>query len=369
MKIVFVIPTLQGNGAERVVLNLYRGFWKYKKAECHIICFRKRIDWSLEKNINLHFLTLPGKNIVNSLFHKRRCAKVIDKYIKEKIGYPDAVFSNLTEADKIMKYSRLPVFHIIHSTTSEEHWGRRNELRKIIARYKIQNIYTRHPAICVSEGVLNDFRKNVSRVTSFCIYNPVNQEYIEKRAEEKIPDYELKNTGNYIINVGKLNQAKNHELLIRAYAASAIKENLLILGTDGGKLGSCRELAKSLSIENRVILGGFKANPFPYIKQAKLMVLSSDFEGFPLVLTEAAALGVPFISTDCPNGPAEIAGPSYKHCLTPVKDTKAMAETIKLALANPKKYTPPLQDQFKIENVINKYYEVINIYANLHLIK
>src|SRR5690606_41148696 len=110
-------------------------------------------------------------------------------------------------------------------------------------------------------------------------------------------EYITDNEKPYIVNVGKFKQQKRHDILIKAYAKANVQEKLVLVGT-GELLEASKKLVKDLGIEDKVIFTGFKKNPYPYIKHAKLMVVSSDFEGFSIAILEALALGTPIISTE-----------------------------------------------------------------------
>jgi glycosyltransferase involved in cell wall biosynthesis len=83
-----------------------------------------------------------------------------------------------------------------------------------------------------------------------------------------------------------------------------------------------------------VLLPGFAANPWPYYAAADLFVLSSDYEGFPLVLIEALRSGLPIVSTDCESGPREILEGGSYGTLVPVGDAQALARALSEALAS-----------------------------------
>ena len=93
-----------------------------------------------------------------------------------------------------------------------------------------------------------------------------------------------------------------------------------------------KSLAASEGIGDRITFPGFVIDPWPFFENADLFVLSSDFEGFGLVLVEAMSCGVPVVSTDCESGPREILADGEFGKLVPCNDVealaKAMAETL-----------------------------------------
>ncbi len=357
-KAVFMIKTLNGGGAEKVVINLAKLLKDRENIDSHIITFSKEKQHVVDKDINVHFISLPKKTFLNSFFYKRKCAQIIEHYIKHNIGKVEAVFSNLTFCDKIMKYSKMRVYHIIHSTTSIAEWGSKKGISRLRAKNKTKNYYTKHPSICVSKGVLEDFKKYINK-NAICIYNPVNSEMIKKLSQEKILEQEKKLLGKkYIIAVGNIKQAKNYPLLLKAYAKSGIEEKLLIVGGFRDTYENCLVLVKELNLENKVMFLGFKQNPYPYIKRAKLLVLSSSYEGLPTILLEAISLGVPVISTNCQSGPAEILK-NYRQCLSKINDVDELANKIKDAVSNPNKYIAQIPEEMSDKNICKEYANTI----------
>jgi glycosyltransferase involved in cell wall biosynthesis len=125
---------------------------------------------------------------------------------------------------------------------------------------------------------------------------------------------------------------------LRAYAKSGITQKLLLLG-DGPLKDSIQQLANELGIAEKIIFAGFHDNPYPIINDAKLSVLTSDYEGLPTVLIESLALKVPVLSTDCPSGPREIlTGPLTKYLIGD-QDVNEISEKIKAVLQNTVKET------------------------------
>lgn len=314
--IVLAIFTLQGNGAERFALTLAKGLIDAGH-EAHIVYFKNIIDLPIPEGVKLHFFDYQKYRAIPKFMRAGIAAKAFDKFVLKNIGTPDLVLSNLLPVDFILSKSDLPNVHlVIHNTTSLEYGERLEGMRK-----ELTKIYLAKPCVAVSQGVEKDFIEvfgSKSRITT--IYNPIDVKQVVSTANECIPDIEKP----YIVNVGKFKQQKRHDVLIKAYAKANVQEKLVLVGT-GELLEASQKLVKDLGIEGKVIFTGFKKNPYPYIKHAKFMVLSSDFEGLGLVILEALALGIPVISTDCPSGPNEIL-PS--DCLVKLGDISALSDKI-----------------------------------------
>jgi len=139
-----------------------------------------------------------------------------------------------------------------------------------------------------------------------------------------------------ILGVGRLSRVKNFALLIRAYARVRRELNcrLIILG-EGRERRGLERLAKNLGVAEDVELPGFVENPFAYLGRAQLFASASLAEGSPNALTEALALGIPVVSSDCRSGPREILQGGRYGTLVPVGDEAALAAAMVDALRQP----------------------------------
>lgn len=346
--IVLAIFTLQGNGAERFALTLAKGLIDAGH-EAHIVYFKNIIDLPIPEGVKLHFFDYQKYRAIPKFMRSGIAAKAFDKFVLKNIGTPDLVLSNLLPVDFILSKSQLPNVHlVIHNTTSLEYGERLEGMRK-----ELTKIYLAKPCVAVSQGVEKDFIEifgRKSRITT--IYNPIDVKQVVSTASEYVPDIDVP----YIVNVGKFKQQKRHDILIKAYAKANVQEKLVLVGT-GDLLEVSKKLVKDLGIEDKVIFTGFKKNPYPYIKYAKLMVVSSDFEGFSIAILEALALGTPIISTDCPSGPSEVL---EQQQLVPVRNIDKMAIKIKLATSDPSLFKVNLHQKFFIPETVDNYLNLID---------
>lgn len=130
------------------------------------------------------------------------------------------------------------------------------------------------------------------------------------------------------VTIGRLHEQKRHDLAIRAIAkVNAVRPvRLRVLG-NGALLGELQQLAIELGMEDCVeFLGHVDAAPI--LSAASGFLLSSDYEGYPNVLLEAMAAGVPCVATLCPCGPSEMIEDGVSGILVPVGDVDGMAAGI-----------------------------------------
>ena len=193
--------------------------------------------------------------------------------------------------------------------------------------------------IAVSQGVADDVvrlaRLPPDRVR--VVRNPVWTPRLERLAREApTHPWFTDRSIPVVLGAGRLTRQKDFPTLLRAFAQVLAQRpcRLMILG-DGSQRDDLQALAKQLGVATDVAFPGFQTNPYTYLARASLFVLSSAWEGSPNVLTEALALGVPVVSTDCPSGPREILAGGRYGKLVAVGDADALAQAMAETLAHP----------------------------------
>ena len=136
---------------------------------------------------------------------------------------------------------------------------------------------------------------------------------------------------------------------------------LIILG-EGGQRSELETLVRRLGIETEVDLPGYVENPYSFMRQSSVFVLSSRWEGSPSVVIAALACECPVISTDCPGGVREILADGAYGDLVPMGDAAAMAGAIGKVLRGGGKQVPKnWLDQFAIENITEQTMRVLKL--------
>jgi len=248
---------------------------------------------------------------------------------------------------------------------SEGYTGRAKWRQKHISP-TLRYFFERADAIVsVSKGVSKDLGEALKLPDHqlHAVYNAVYNSTLEEQSLEEMQHVWFNNKEiPVIIAVGKLKPQKDFETLIKAFALvrTKLKARLIILG-EGPVLSDLNLLVEKLNIADHVIFEGFVQNPFKYMRNADLFVLSSKYEGLPGVLVQALACGCPVVSTDCPSGPREILENGKYGPLVPVADANALATAIiaQLQIRHDRDYLQIRGRSFSEEEAVRGYLRVL----------
>ena len=316
----------------------------------------------------------PRVRIINFSKSKLRyCLKDLIIYFKNES--PEYFISSLDYANILASFAHKCAFvntKLIlweHSVTSIHSI---NTISKyLIVRYILINYFYNRAnfIICVSKGVLNDLNNsfNIKRNKLLLIYNPIDHDSVNQLSS--ITDFKsdsIIKKGDYILSIGRLVQAKNLDLLIKAFnkVRSILKYKLIIMGA-GPEKSNLEKLIAKLDLSNDVYLIGHFSNPYFIIKRSEAVISSSKWEGLPLALIESLALGKYIISTDCPYGPREILDDGRYGKLVLPNNVELLSDAIKdipFKIRNiDKKRLIDRSNYFSLDRALNKFDKIFKI--------
>lgn len=211
---------------------------------------------------------------------------------------------------------------ISRSNSSSTGWSK-NFIKQIIFKY----FFKKADKIIVNSL---DFQKEMDkkyRIKTECILNPFEFHKIKKLSNVKSNKIFSKGKFLKLISVGRLTDQKDFKTMIRSVKLLQRRVELVILGK-GHKYNYLKQYVYKNNLNSKVKFLGYKKNPFKYIRQANIFLLTSKFEGSPNVLVEAQYLKKYIISTNCPTGPKEILNNGKYGSLVKVEDHKSIAKIL-----------------------------------------
>lgn len=304
-RILFMISTLDGGGAERALVNLVNTI-DLKNNSVDIVTL-------FSHGVNMQFVK-PGVNI-RSIFNFRiKGLKHILKLFSPKFLYKTFVRN---EYDIVISYLEGECTRIISGANNNikkitwVHTEREHDYVCAFRSYKemISAYLTFDKIILVSNDTklaFDKYTKSILRDREVVIKNIVDYESMFKMAEEKIADRDKSKTLQ-IISVGRLTKVKDMDRLVNLFTflkTKHIKVNVSILGI-GDEYENIKNHIKKINAEESIMLYGYQTNPYKYIKSADLYVCPSHKEGYSTTVLEAVVLGVPIVTTNC-SGMSEI---------------------------------------------------------------
>jgi len=340
---LFVINSLAGGGAERVMCTLLRAS-QGKTRDHHLALLlldREASMYDVPRWIEVEQLDCRH-SLARSVWSVWRAVRRLK---------PDLTVSFLTRANVAniiaTKIFGIPAI-VSERVNTSSHLGR--GLGATVARFLVKATYPKaRSVIAVSQGVADELRTayGVPSERISVIANPIDLDEIRAQAETGDA---IAVDGPYAVTMGRLTPNKNFGMLIDAFARAGIPGKLIILG-EGPERAALTAKIEALGLGDRVLMPGFSANPFPTLHRAEFYVSPSNAEGFPISLLEAMSVGLPVISTNCPSGPSEVLADLPRERVAPgvmfaehgilvsPDDPAAMADALR-AMSNPERRRP-----------------------------
>ena len=314
MRLMYITPLLSTRGGIERTLIDKANYLADKKHEVLIVTYEHEgpVAYKLYpsvKHVDLdcHFFDIYNSPFYYRLFKAFNKKKVFRHKMKDLIcSYcPDVIVITIpnTEifiSDLINDAQSIPVVVESHLAYGRRvmHYGVIEKLMNCLYS-PIKSIKKADLLVALTEGDAGCWRKqNVSRVK--VLPNPVT--YYETNIS-------YTNKSDFrIISVGRLTPQKRYDRLIDAFALIAEKypEWYIDIYGEGYEKERFIERVTSLGLAERIHILPPTSDIYTEYKKSQFLVLSSDFEGFGLVIVEAMACGIPILSTNCPYGPSEI---------------------------------------------------------------
>jgi len=332
--VLFLIPTLGGGGAERVLVNLANNIDKGK--------FDVTVQTIFKAGINSKFLNSDVK------FKEGRFRQFSGNVLLMKFFSPSFLYWLVIgkQYDIVVSYLEGPATRIVsgcpyHNSQlfawvhTEQHY-----LKKAAYSYRSTSEFFRSYSkfskiIFVAETVKKDFQSICHiNLPSIVIYNANEDQIIKEKSKERVDDIIFQDIVN-VFTMGRVVPEKAFDRLARVHKRlieQGVHHSIYHLG--GGNTGFLQNYVNNLGICSTFHIIGFRENPYAYLSHADLFVCSSDMEGFSTSVTESLILGIPVVSTNV-SGARELLGDHDQYGIVTSVSDDALYDGMLAMLTNP----------------------------------
>ncbi|MBQ4157050.1 MAG: glycosyltransferase [Clostridia bacterium] len=292
-KYLFVIRSMTGGGAERVVSVLASRMAR-KGSDISIIAYdRTENDYPVDPAVKMYYMPEAKRNLIGKASRITAMRRLIRQI------QPDVIIPFVGTILFVAYLASLPEKIPFIRTVRNSPWKEENNFFKKMA---LRFIEKKASAIWVQNKEQTEFFPEKFHKKIYVIPNPVSDSFIDSGKEHYC------NRIKRIVTAGRLSPQKNQALLIRGFAEAAKRDadiELMIYGT-GGEKEYLQQLIDGFKLSDRCVLCGRNNDMVSVLKETDLFVLTSDYEGMPNALMEAMAMGVPSVSSDCKTGPGTL---------------------------------------------------------------
>ena len=304
MTYILIIDHIATGGAERILIDYYHYLeGKGHKPYVFVLSGHKgQSRWTDGVNV-VYGADSDEDNLIRKSIQQIKLFFKLKRLVK-KVS-PDVMFSFLEKSNLLTSLIKTKAVKVmtVHNVLSIQYTKVRSDKVRTILYGMIRRMYNGCPnVVAVSKQVKDDLTTSfgVREQNIHVINNYVDRVGIRMKSEEAVDDYVFSDDVKYIMNVGRFSDQKAQWKLLKAFSlyVKNSKENVrLVLMGQGEYVDNLKGLAENLGIEDKTTFLPFSINPYKYMRHASLFVLSSIFEGFPIVLAEVYSLRIPFVGT------------------------------------------------------------------------
>lgn len=334
-KVSFFIHSMNGAGAQRVMVRLATGFAEAGFA-VEVLTLQSEGSFREELSPKVKLTTLSPKRILSAV-------PALVRHLRREPPFAMLVTEPASNVAVVVAklISRSPSRILIRESCYPSVTVKGSSFKSTRVAYRLAPFFYRYADIIVA--IASDMTADLSRfarldrdrITTIPL-NPVVTPMLQECAAEK-PDHPwFDGETPVVLGVGRLDWQKDFMTLLRAFERLRGSRSCRLLILGDGPLRPGLEAARAKSAyASDIDMPGFVGRPFSYMAHCDAFVLPSRYEGQPNVLIEALACGAPVVATECPSGPREVLADGKYGRLVPVGDVDAMAAAISATLDAP----------------------------------
>jgi glycosyltransferase involved in cell wall biosynthesis len=372
-KLLFIIPSLIGGGAENALIKLLKVFdYDQYAVTLLVVCYRGVYIDQVPNNVEVRFLFKQDLLVRILAYLQKKMGLVwplkwafkqaVDDDYDTAISFLDGNFTDLLKFlnPKTKKITWVHSSYISNKNFNKFYQNETYRQRVIEQRYRLMDTI-----VFVSNDAKREFIEVMGEFPDMrVLYNIFDEDDIRKKANSPVPA-PTKSLFTFVA-VGSLIPVKGYSLLLEATAIairSGHRFKVEIIGK-GYQEEELRKQVKALGLKDTVVFWGYQPNPFAYINRGDVFVMTSVSEALPSVLCEALIIGKPVLITDTP-GCREVI--EYgKYGMMTNRTANAFAEKMIACMVNDEmvvRYGELAQvkgKEFQKKRILGEFYSIIS---------